>query len=186
MHFKFEPQEAVAFSFGSPSKSPAPTFVFGIPHPKKHQNTQQPTKAGTCAHSVATANSHKLLEMNNNLERDRDGWKATAQAKQTEVEIRGLKASEWKAKAHAKQAEAEMWKKKYERALGRNTTGNAGFNKTAERKICKRARRRPHKKKITANGMKIAPWETPKQETLPRCAARKRPPEDFGANSKKQ
>ena len=72
--------------------------------------------------------------MNNNLERDRDGWKAAAQAKQTEVEIRGLKANEWKAKAHAKQAEAEMWKKKYERALGRNTTGGAGFNKTAERK----------------------------------------------------
>ena len=79
-----------------------------------------------------------------------------------------------------------MVKKKYERALGRNTTGGAGFNKTAERKICKRARRRLHKEKITASGMKIAPWETPKQETLPRCVARKRPPEDFGANSKKQ
>ena len=61
MHFKFEPQETAAFSFGSPSKSPAPTFVFGIPHPKKHQRAQQPAKAGTCEHSVATANSHKLL-----------------------------------------------------------------------------------------------------------------------------
>ena len=111
MHFKFEPQETAAFSFGSPSKSPAPTFVFGIPHPKKHQRAQQPAKAGTCEHSVATANSHKLLEINNNLERDRDGWKAAAQAKQTEVETRGLKANEWKAKAHAKQAEAGMWKK---------------------------------------------------------------------------
>ena len=30
-------------------------------------------------------------------------------------------ANEWKAKAHAKQAEAEIWKGKYERALGRNT-----------------------------------------------------------------
>ena len=95
-------------------------------------------------------------------------------------------ANEWKAKAHAKQAEAEMWKEKYERALGRNTTEDAGFNKTAEREICKRARRRLHKKKITASGMKIAPWETPKQETLPRCVGRKRPPEDFGANSKKR
>ena len=114
------------------------------------------------------------------------GWKAAAQAKQTEVETRGLKANEWKAKAHAKQAEAAMWKGKHERALGRDTTENAGFNKTAERKICKRARRRLHKKKITASGMKITPWETPKQETLPRCVARGRPPEDFGANSKKR
>ena len=37
--------------------------------------------ARLCEHSVATANSHKLLEINNNLERDRDGWKAAAQAK---------------------------------------------------------------------------------------------------------
>ena len=114
------------------------------------------------------------------------GWLLAVRRMYDRRAIRGLKANEWKAKAHAKQAEAEMWKGKYERALGRNTTEIAGLNKTAERKICKRARRRLYKKKITASGMKITPWETPKQETLPRCVARGRPPEDFGANSKKR
>ena len=49
--------------------------------------------------------------MNNNLERDRDGWKAAAQAKQTEVEIRGLKANEWKKFWVQTPSKANGWKK---------------------------------------------------------------------------